>query len=357
MAVIPSDAAPAAGVAAQAAPPAGTPALPVDSSASAPDASTVDASVAQDSVVAQAVVDVPQAQAQAAALSQLQASALSQLQAVGQVAAAAAKQGAEVKDPLTNMAQRQDRMETLEAAEKETLLKEQTALEALVAEQSSLAQKEQQLEAQQKLIKAHMDELAAPGAGSLAQNFAAEFQRLTTVASPNTSAAAPVTLLQGPAKVGDSANKSSKAIVPGAEFQTRNKITLALINGLGVGWIGFDRMYMGQLGIGLLKLVTLGGCGMWAVADSAVIIYHMLDKSETINTLGFQARFGSKEMEGAFWITLVAVTVQLMIISVAIATPVVRRKSSDPNGSPFLGEELSNSADGFNGPGPGKLDA
>jgi TM2 domain-containing membrane protein YozV len=33
------------------------------------------------------------------------------------------------------------------------------------------------------------------------------------------------------------------------------------------GALGIDRFYRGQVGLGILKLLTMGGCGIWALID------------------------------------------------------------------------------------------
>ncbi len=45
----------------------------------------------------------------------------------------------------------------------------------------------------------------------------------------------------------------------------------ALILSILVGSLGVDRFYMGYIGTGILKLITLGGLGIWWIIDLILI--------------------------------------------------------------------------------------
>jgi TM2 domain-containing membrane protein YozV len=43
--------------------------------------------------------------------------------------------------------------------------------------------------------------------------------------------------------------------------------TTALILSILLGSLGVDRFYLGYTGLGVAKLLTLGGCGVWSIID------------------------------------------------------------------------------------------
>ena len=56
------------------------------------------------------------------------------------------------------------------------------------------------------------------------------------------------------------------------EEQTSDKDwTTLLILSVLLGTLGVDRFYAGHIGLGVLKLLTLGGCGIWSLIDIILV--------------------------------------------------------------------------------------
>jgi len=88
--------------------------------------------------------------------------------------------------------------------------------------------------------------------------------------------------------------------------EAKSKVALAVIVGLGFNCCGVDRCYLGGLVLGIVKGITLGGLGIWALIDWIVIFINMLQKKDNIASLGMTATFGgADDCNTAFWITIV----------------------------------------------------
>ncbi len=61
--------------------------------------------------------------------------------------------------------------------------------------------------------------------------------------------------------------------------------TVAIVLSLFLGWTGIDRFYLGKIGTGLIKMLTLGGLGIWWLIDLSILIGTKSPKDIRGNTL------------------------------------------------------------------------
>jgi len=71
--------------------------------------------------------------------------------------------------------------------------------------------------------------------------------------------------------------------VVAAQAQTpadRKDWLTALLLSIFLGQLGVDRFYMGYIGLGILKLLTGGGCGIWWLIDVILIAVNSLKDAQ-----------------------------------------------------------------------------
>ena len=62
--------------------------------------------------------------------------------------------------------------------------------------------------------------------------------------------------------------------------QPQKEWIVALLLSIFVGTLGIDRFYLGYIGLGILKLVTAGGCGIWWLVDLILIVMDKLPDAQ-----------------------------------------------------------------------------
>ncbi len=75
------------------------------------------------------------------------------------------------------------------------------------------------------------------------------------------------------------ADTTQQAPVAPANQQPK-EFMVALLLSIFLGQFGIDRFYMGYVGLGILKLLTGGGCGIWWLIDVILIATDKLPDSQ-----------------------------------------------------------------------------
>lgn len=110
----------------------------------------------------------------------------------------------------------------------------------------------------------------APGGGSFYINVLGQEQGPMDFGTLAQMAVANQIKADTPVRTADSQQFFAAKDVPGL-YSDKEWLTTVLISWL-VGIFGVDRFYLGYTGLGVAKLLTFGGCGIWAIIDLVLIL-------------------------------------------------------------------------------------
>ena len=117
---------------------------------------------------------------------------------------------------------------------------------------------------------------------------------------------------QPPARIGANAPPRAAVFVPRESDQTfLTTWLLALL----LGTLGIDRFYLGKTTSGVLKLVTGGGCGIWALIDLILVLAGRTTDADGRPLAGYEAH------KKVAWIITGALAVLSLAESVFLGAP------------------------------------
>lgn len=70
-------------------------------------------------------------------------------------------------------------------------------------------------------------------------------------------------------------------------FSMMKDPTISIILSILLGQLGIDRFYIGDIGLGVLKLITCGGAGIWWIVDLFLIMNETRAKNLRLLQTGY----------------------------------------------------------------------
>lgn len=106
--------------------------------------------------------------------------------------------------------------------------------------------------------------------------------------------------------------------------EQKDFLTAAMLS-LFLGGLGVDRFYLGKVGTGVLKLITLGGCGIWYLIDLIIILAGSAKSSD-----GQSLKNREKNIKTAVLITAIVFLVGFIL---SITTNITSHKTTTQKSS------------------------
>lgn len=95
---------------------------------------------------------------------------------------------------------------------------------------------------------------------------------------------------------------------------TKNKLLLVLLEvTVFPAFFGVDRCYMGEMCMGVVKGLTLGGFGIWALLDNFAVFINSAQQKHSIDCLGMKAVFHPRTVHPAYVLTCGALSIAILL--------------------------------------------